>query len=130
AGPCEIADDPAERTVAKAEGKPLFVEELGRAVREQGGAAGSRTVPDTIQEVLLGRIGRLAPDDKRLLEIAAVVGKDVPFSIVQAVAGVGEDVLGAACARLKGAEFLSETSASPEPEYTFRHALTHAVSST
>src|SRR5437879_13080809 len=45
-----------------------LVEELGRAVREQGGAAGALTVPDTIQEVLLGRIGRLAPEDKRRSE--------------------------------------------------------------
>src|SRR5207245_1401614 len=68
-GAGEISDTLADLIVAKAEGNPFFVEELGRAVREQGGAAGSRTVPDTIQEVLLGRIGRLAPDDKRLLEI-------------------------------------------------------------
>ncbi len=126
----EISAALADLIVAKAEGNPFFVEELGRAVREQGGAAGALTVPDTIQEVLLGRIGRLAPEDKRLLEIAAVVGKDVPFSIVQAVAGVGEDVLRDACARLKAAEFLSETGASPEPEYTFRHALTHEVAYT
>src|SRR5207244_8747693 len=100
-GAGEISDTLADLIVAKAEGNPFFVEELGRAVREQGGAAGSRTVPDTIQEVLLGRIGRLAPDDKRLLEIAAVVGKDVPFSIVRAVGAVGEDVLRDTCARLK-----------------------------
>src|SRR5207249_2036694 len=59
--------------------------------------------------------------------IAAVVGKDVPFAIVHAVAGIGEDVLRAVCARLKSAEFLHETSVSPDPEYTFRHALTHEV---
>src|SRR2546422_3048516 len=88
-GAGEISDTLADLIVAKAEGNPFFVEELGRAVREQGGAAGALTVPDTIQEVLLGRIGRLAPEDKRLLEIAAVVGKDVPFSIVQAGAGGG-----------------------------------------
>src|SRR5439155_20081164 len=77
--------------------------------------------------VLLGRIGRLAPEDKRLLEIAAVVGKHVPFAIVHAVAGIGEGVLRAACARLKSAEFLHETSVSPDPEYTFRHALAPEV---
>src|SRR5207245_7096864 len=108
----------ADLIVAKAEGNPFFVEELGRAVREQGGAAGALTVPDTIQEVLLGRIGRLAPEDKRLLEIAAVVGKDVPFSIVQAVAGGGEAMLRDACGGLKAARFLSETGASSEAGYT------------
>src|SRR5439155_1237975 len=57
--------------------------------------------------------------------IAAVIGKDVPFSIVQAVAGVPEDALRAAFAHLKSAEFLHETSVSPDTEYTFKHALTH-----
>ena len=126
-GAGEISDALADLIVAKAEGNPFFVEELGRAVREQGGPAAALAVPDTIQEVLLGRIGRLAPEDKRLLEIAAVVGKHVPFAIVHAVAGIGEDVLRAVCARLKSAEFLHETSVSPDPEYTFRHALTHEV---
>src|SRR5207247_1715668 len=85
-GAGEISDALADLIVAKAEGNPFFVEELGRAVREQGGPAAALAVPDTIQEVLLGRIGRLAPEDKRLLEIAAVVGKHVPFAIVHAAA--------------------------------------------
>src|SRR5437879_13898496 len=76
-----------------------LVEQLGRAVREQGGAAGALTVPDTIQEVRLGRIGRPAPEDQRLLGIAALLGKDVPFSIVQAVAGAGARRLGDASGR-------------------------------
>src|SRR5439155_20437725 len=126
-GAGEISDALADLIVAKPEGNPFFVEELGRAVREQGGPAAALAVPDTIQEVLLGRIGRLAPEDKRLLEIAAVVGKHVPFAIVYAVAGSGEDVLRAVCARLKSAEFRHETSVSPDTEYTFRHALTHEV---
>ena len=124
-GASQISDALAARIVAKAEGNPLFVEELARAVREQGEPAANLAVPDTIQEVLLSRIGRLASEDKRLLEIAAVIGKDVPFSIVRAVAGVPEDALRAAFARLKSAEFLHETSVSPDTEYTFKHALTH-----
>src|SRR5205809_999914 len=68
-GAGEISDALADLIVAKAEGNPFFVEELGRAVREQGGPAAALAVPDTIQEVLLGRIGRLAPADKRLLAI-------------------------------------------------------------
>jgi len=48
--------------------------------------------------VLRGRIDRLAPDDKRLLEIAAVVGRDVPLSLVQAVAALGDDAVRAGSA--------------------------------
>ena len=127
-----LAEDPAvdalhELIVAKAEGNPFFVEELARTVREQVGLRTPMAVPDTIEEVLGGRIDRLAAEDRRLLEVAAVVGKDVPFSVVQAVAGFPESELRASFERLKAAEFLYETSPGPETEYTFKHTLTHEV---
>ncbi len=117
----------AARIVAKAEGNPLFLEELARAVREQAPGTPLLPVPDTIQEVLRGRINRLAPADKALLELAAVVGRDVPLAIVQAVAELGDAELRAGFSRLKAADFLYETSPGPETEYTFKHALTHEV---
>ncbi len=122
-----VPDALADRIVAKAEGNPLFLEELARTVREQTGEAPTLAVPDTIQEVLRGRINRLAPDDKGLLEIAAVVGRDVPLSIVEAVAGLDAEAVRAGFNRLKSADFLYETSPGPETEYTFKHALTHEV---
>lgn len=126
-GADQVSDALADRIVSKAEGNPLFLEELARNVREQAGEAPVLSVPDTIQEVLQGRIDRLAAEDKRVLEIAAVVGKDVPFSIVEAVADVPKAALRAAFGRLKSAEFLYETNPGPETEYTFKHALTHEV---
>ncbi|HYS15346.1 MAG TPA: sigma 54-interacting transcriptional regulator [Candidatus Binatia bacterium] len=113
--------------VAKAEGNPFFVEELARTVREQVGLVTPMAVPDTIEEVLGGRIDRLAAEDRRLLEVAAVVGKDVSFSVVRDVTGIPDDALRRAFERLKGAEFLYETSPGPETEYTFKHTLTHEV---
>jgi tetratricopeptide (TPR) repeat protein len=113
--------------VVKAEGNPLFVEELARTVREQAGLVTPMAVPDTIEDVLGGRIDRLAAEDRRLLEVAAVVGKDVQFSIVHAVAGMPTDALRRTFERLKSAEFLYETSLGPEAEYTFKHTLTHEV---
>src|SRR4029450_11539 len=73
------------------------------------------------------RIDRLAPADKRLLQAASVVGKDVPFVLLQAIADEGEDALRPGLDRLRAAEFLYETRLSPDREYTFRHALTHEV---
>ena len=113
--------------VSKAEGNPFFLEELARTVREQVGRSPLLSVPDTIQEVVLGRIDRLAEEDRRLLEVAAVVGKDVPFSIVRALTKAPDGALRQAFDRLKRAEFLYETSAGPDTEYTFKHTLTHEV---
>ncbi len=120
-------DHLVDLVVAKAEGNPFFLEELARTIREQAGASPGLTVPDTIEEVLLGRIARLLPEDKQLLEVAAVVGKDVAFSVVRAVTNTSDDTLRGAFGRLKNAEFLYEIGAGPEVEYTFKHALTHEV---
>jgi predicted ATPase len=77
--------------------------------------------------VLAARIDRLAPEDKRLLQAAAVVGKDVPYLLLQGVAELSESTLREGLARLQAAEFLYETSLFPDLEYTFKHALTHEV---
>ena len=87
----------------------------------------STQVPATVQAVLAARIDRLAPEDKRLLQSAAVIGKDVPYPLLQAIAELPEDALRQGLARLQAAEFLYETSLFPDLEYTFKHALTHEV---
>src|SRR5262249_28634070 len=70
-------------------------------------------------------IDRLGPEDKRLFQAASVVGKDVPYSLLQAIGEVDETALRAGLARLQAAEFLYEVQLFPEAEYTFKHALTH-----
>jgi predicted ATPase len=62
------------RIVARAEGNPLFLEELALAVREQAGLATADPVPETIQAVLTARLDRLPPEAKHLLHTAAVIG--------------------------------------------------------
>ena len=83
-------------------------------------------VPATVQAVLAARIDWPLPEDKRLLQTAAVVGTEVPFALVQAIADF-EAALHRGLAHLQAAEFLYETGLFPEPAYTFKHALTHEV---
>jgi tetratricopeptide (TPR) repeat protein len=124
--------------VEKAEGNPFFVEELMRSLQELAvvrqvgdvvtvGASLEAAVPDTIEEVILARMHRLDAPLQRLLEVAAVIGKDVPFTLLRAVTGMPEDALAAELRRLLAAEFLLETRMYPELEHTFKHALTHDV---
>src|SRR5262249_26793557 len=56
-----------------------------------------------------------------------VIGKDVPYPLLQAIAELAEDGLHSRLARLQAAESLYETRLFPELEYTFKHALTHEV---
>ena len=84
-------------------------------------------VPATVQAILAARIDRLSPEDKRLLQAASVIGKDVPFALLLAIAELAEEDLRRGLAQLQAAEFLYETSLFPDLEYTFKHALTHEV---
>jgi len=125
--------------IERTEGNPFFIEETVRSLVETGILAGERgayrltrvvqglQVPATAQAMLAARIDRLTPEDKRLLQAAAVIGTDVPFSLLQAVADEPEDRLRRGLAQLQATEFLYETRLFPEIEYTFRHALTHEV---
>src|SRR5262249_13508184 len=79
------------------------------------------------QAVLAARIDRLPIEEKRLLQIAAVIGKDVPDTLLRAIADLDEDALRHRLAALQAAEFIYEASLFPELEYTFKHALTHEV---
>jgi class 3 adenylate cyclase/tetratricopeptide (TPR) repeat protein len=139
-----LGDDPSVRPlkpvlIERTEGNPFFLEEGVRSLVETGALVGERgayrleepitavRVPATVQAVLAARIDRLPPDDKRLLQTASVLGKDVPFALLRAIADLAESDLQRGLSRLQGAEFLYQASLFPEVEYTFKHALTHEV---
>src|SRR5262249_2473392 len=123
--------------VERTDGDPLFLEESVRALVETGALAGGRggyrltrsvdevKMPVTVQAILAARIDRLTPEAKRLLQAAAVIGKDVPIPLLLAIADVPEPELRAELTRLQAAEFLYEVGLFPDLEYTFKHALTH-----
>jgi class 3 adenylate cyclase/tetratricopeptide (TPR) repeat protein len=125
--------------IARTEGNPFFLEESVRTLVETGGLIGAPggyrlaqalptiQVPATVQAVLAARIDRLLPEDKRLLQTAAVIGTEVPFPLLQAIAEGPEEVLHRGLDHLQAAELLDETRLFPEREFTFKHALTHEV---
>jgi class 3 adenylate cyclase/tetratricopeptide (TPR) repeat protein len=139
-----LGDDPSVTAlrpalIARTEGNPFFLEESVRSLVETGALTGERgayrltKAPDalqiraTAQTILAARIDRLVPEDKRLLQTAAVIGKDVPVVLLQALADMDETALQTGLARLRASEFLYEVPLFPEAEYTFKHALTHEV---
>jgi class 3 adenylate cyclase/tetratricopeptide (TPR) repeat protein len=140
----QLGNDPAlialrRLLIERTEGNPLFLEESVRSLVEAGVLVGERgayrlgkdpiaiQVPATVQAVLAARIDRLPPDDKRLLQTASVIGKDVPWALLLQLAHLGEDELRRGIARLQAAEFVYEARLFPDLEYSFKHALTHDV---
>jgi tetratricopeptide (TPR) repeat protein/MoxR-like ATPase len=122
-----VGEPVVQAILTKAEGNALFLEELARSVSEQGVSAAVPEVPDTVQEVLLARIGRLPPEEVHLLRAAAVIGKDVPVRLIEDIAGIPLDMVRQGLGHLQAAEFLYNSSRGSDPQYTFRHALTHDV---
>ena len=128
-----------ELLIERTEGNPFFLEESVRTLVETKVLAGERgnyhlekkvestQVPATVQAVLAARIDRLPLEEKQLLQSAAVIGKDVPFSLLQAITELSDEELRRGLTHLQAAEFLYETSLFPDLEYTFKHALTHEV---
>jgi transcriptional regulator with AAA-type ATPase domain/tetratricopeptide (TPR) repeat protein len=120
----ELSPELTERIVAKAQGNPFFLEELARSVGEDPAVA--TAVPDTIQELLLGRIDRLPDHLRRLLQTASVFGQDVPLRLLGAIwEGAGD--LAAGLRELTRLEFLVEQTGLEEPVHGFRHTLTQEV---
>jgi class 3 adenylate cyclase/tetratricopeptide (TPR) repeat protein len=125
--------------IDKTEGNPLFLEESVRSLVDAGALVGERgayrqvgpidtvRMPETVQTVISARIDRLEPEAKRLLQHAAVVGKDVPLSLLQVIVALPDDELHGGLTSLLETEFIYEAHHFPELVYTFKHALTHEV---
>ena len=124
--------------IEKTQGNPFFMEEIVRALVEQGvlvrnGAVrltkpltGIR-IPPSVHGILASRIDALAASEKALLQTLAVIGKDFPLNLVRHLTGSSDDRLEPMLKSLQAGEFIYEQPALGEAEYTFKHALTQEV---
>jgi predicted ATPase/class 3 adenylate cyclase len=125
--------------LTKTEGTPFFIEEVVQTLTDDGILRGERghyalaqptpslQLPTTVQGVLAARIDRLAPEEKALLQQLAVIGREFPLGLVWQVIARPEAELYRLLASLQHKEFLYEQPALPEPDYSFKHALTQEV---
>ena len=123
-----VGESVKDEVVAKAEGNPLYLEELLRALLETGGdrrrtwtitPKTAAELPPALEALLVARIDRLEPGARRLAQVASVVGREFPVSVAAAVAGSAEGDIAA----LLRAEIVREVRRFPELECTFRHGL-------
>jgi transcriptional regulator with AAA-type ATPase domain/tetratricopeptide (TPR) repeat protein len=121
-----VKPDVVAAILTRAEGNPFFLEELMRALRDEDEPADLR-VPETVHEVLATRLLRLRDADRRLLQTAAVIGRDLPLALLEAVCEPSAEPLSVSLARLQTAEFLHPKRLGPEAVNAFNHALTWEV---
>jgi class 3 adenylate cyclase/tetratricopeptide (TPR) repeat protein len=130
------APAPVRDLLGRAEGNPLFLEELLGTLIERGALHGDRWdeglvpeetgVPDTVQAVLAARIDLLPPQEKAALDAAAVIGRTFWSSAVRELLGGAEPDFRA----LEQRDFVRRRAGSSleaEREYVFKHALTRDV---
>jgi tetratricopeptide (TPR) repeat protein len=108
--------------VARADGVPLFVEELTKAMAEPGAARGVEAIPVSLADSLMGRLDRLSTA-KEVAQRAAVLGREFGYALLAATVGMDEAALRQGLARLVDAEILFARGEPPAATYTFKHAL-------
>ncbi|MGH7815804.1 MAG: ATP-binding protein, partial [Candidatus Binatia bacterium] len=125
--------------IKRTEGNPFFVEESVRSLVETGVLVGTKgayrpgmqletiRIPATVQTLLADRVDRLRPEEKQLLQAAAVIGVKFPFKLLRSIVDLTDEDFHSYLGKLQSAEFFYESNLFPDLEYTFKHALTNEV---
>ena len=123
-----------QQLVARTDGVPLFVEEMTKAILESGylketdghyalaGALSSLAIPATLQDSLMARLDHLMTS-KGIAQLAAVLGRQFAYDVLQAVAQLDASLLQRELGRLVEAEIVYQRGVPPQAIYTFKHAL-------
>jgi len=131
--------DPAvvDQIVARADGIPLFLEEMAKSILETPGLAGAAptdggraqlvaSIPQTLNDTLLSRLDRDATA-KQVAQVASVIGREFPVSLLTAIADIPEERLRAGLASLTETGLLVRQSTTGQEGFSFRHGLLHEV---
>lgn len=121
-GSTQLPTETSNALVTRADGVPLFIEELTKSVMGPGAVRDHEAIPATLADSLMARLDRLATG-KEVAQRAAVLGRELGYGLLAAVAGLNEAVLRRGLARLVKAEILFVRGEPPDATYTFKHAL-------
>ena len=128
-----------QRVAERSGGNPFFAEELVQCLAESGAVIGSRgafrrahativePLPPTVQAVISARIDGLAPQERHVLQVASIIGKEFRVSILNDVAGQALDMVEAVLGRLCEAGLLGRGEALDRSAFRFRHPLIQEV---
>jgi class 3 adenylate cyclase/tetratricopeptide (TPR) repeat protein len=138
-GPSENLATLKHRIIETTGGTPFFMEETVQSLIDEGALEerdgklrllrphSTLKIPPTVQAILAARIDRLRNDEKNLLQILAVLGREFVRSLARAVAGRSEEELDRLITILELGHFVYEQSSISDVEYIFKHALTQEV---
>ncbi|MDH3663821.1 MAG: hypothetical protein OEU92_28040, partial [Alphaproteobacteria bacterium] len=113
-----LAPEVTTSIITRTDGVPLFVEELTKAILETG----EGSVPASLHDSLMARLDRF-PDVKETAQVAACIGREFSYGLLEAVADKGRPALNASLDQLAAAEIVFRRRPLPETHCTFKHAL-------
>jgi tetratricopeptide (TPR) repeat protein len=128
--PGEVVD----HIVAKADGVPLYVEKLTKAILGSGvleasgdayvlrDALAQLHIPATLQDSLMARLDR-APRLREVAQLGSVLGREFSYDMISALAGIEEQMLQSGLDQLVADELLYQRGRPPRSRYLFKHAL-------
>jgi predicted ATPase/class 3 adenylate cyclase len=122
AGGRSLSPEVLGEIAAHADGVPLFVEELTKAVLEAGTPGPGAAVPVSLHDSLMARLDRV-PEVKEVAQVAACIGREFAYPLLAAISPLPEAELQAALDRLVAAELVFGRGEPPTANYTFKHAL-------
>jgi len=123
-----LSDDLRRSIVERADGVPLFLEELTKSILEAGPQS-TAAIPATLQDSLRSRLDRLAAA-KDVAQIGACIGREFPYALVREVAGLSDQMLRAALAELESSALVFRRGEGDDAIYHFKHALVQDVAQT
>jgi class 3 adenylate cyclase/tetratricopeptide (TPR) repeat protein len=130
----DLPGDVLEELIRKADGVPLFIEELTKMVVEAGlvredgdryvrdGPLPPLSIPASLQDSLMARLDRLSPV-KELAQLGAAIGREFSYDLIQAVSAMEDETLQSALGNLVDSELLHQRGLPPKATYSFKHAL-------
>jgi hypothetical protein len=137
-GAAELPRELLDALKQKAEGVPLFIEEVAKTlldlgvVRREGDrlvlVSGPETidVPETIHDIIMARLDRLGDEGKRAVQLASVIGRQFLVRLLSRVSGMSQDLDGL-LRELQSLELIYQQGLLPEPAYVFKHAVIQDV---
>jgi tetratricopeptide (TPR) repeat protein len=134
AGGLPLPGEVVDHIVAKADGVPLYVEELTKAILGSGvleargdayvlrGTLAQLHIPETLQDSLMARLDR-APRLREVAQLGSVLGREFTYDMISALAGIEEEMLQSGLGQLVVDELLYQRGRPPRSRYLFKHAL-------
>src|SRR5882757_858972 len=134
AGGRPLPGEVVDHIVAKADGVPLYVEELTKAILGSGvleargdayvlrGSLAQLHIPETLQDSLMARLDRV-PRLREVAQLGAVLGREFAYDMISALAGIEEQMLQSGLGQLVVDELLYQRGRPPRSRYLFKHAL-------